>query len=105
MDTGRHMPFLGKEMPGDEAMEISRRQLQNARGSSPGFDNFVPSDKAMEISRMQLQNAKRMRNLQVYGMPLKSNDSSSNNNNGNGRDREFVDLNHHQHRRVSSNPV
>jgi hypothetical protein len=105
MDTGRHMPFLGKEMPGDEAMEISRRQLQNARGSSPGFDNFVPSDKAMEISRMQLQNAKRMRNLQVYGMPLKSNDSSSNTNNGNGRDREFVDLNHHQHRRVSSNPV
>jgi hypothetical protein len=102
MDTDRHMPFLGKEMPGDKAMEISRRQLQNARGISPGFDHFVPSDEAMEMSRMQLQNARRMRNPQVYGNTLNSDDSSSSSNNHHGRD---LDSNHQQHRRVSSNPV
>ena len=97
-NTGRHVPFLGNEIPSTRAMENARRQIHNANNNrkSPFLDNDELNHQSMGSSRSQSQASDRQHYLQMQ---------SFNNINTTPINVQYVNSYNTQQRRVSSNPV
>ena len=97
-NTGRHVPFLGNEIPSTGAMENARRQIHNANNNrkSPFFDNDELNHQSMGSSRSHSQASDRQHYLQMQSL---------NNINTTPINVQYVNSYNTQQRRVSSNPV
>lgn len=97
-NTGRHVPFLGNEIPSTRAMENARRQIHNANNNrkSPFLDNDELNHQSMGSSRSQSQASDRQHYLQMQ---------SFNNINTTPINVQYVNSYNTEQRRVSSNPV